>query len=103
MQRQHVTVRVDRRFNQSAYLVAGYDCTVAGLPMVVHRSIERESPHGSPVLSKDTWTVTEPRSGMCIGHRIEPTRERAIAHAEHVVTMKGGACAVEQAIARVTA
>jgi len=40
---------------------------------------------------------------MCIGHRIEPTRERAIAHAEHVVTMKGGACAVEQAIARVTA
>jgi hypothetical protein len=88
-----VTVRLTPHLFNGAttFTLSGYTCEVVGVPMVVHRTISSD-PAGEPqvALGEKCWTVTEPRSGMRVGHSIEPTRERAIAHAEHVAIGHGG-------------
>jgi hypothetical protein len=80
----------------------GYACEIAGVPMVVHRSLSRNG-LGEPVPSAKFWTITEPKTGMAAheGERAETTtRAAAIEAAEQTVEAHGGAEAVRAEIRR---
>lgn len=82
--------------------IRGYACEVAGIPMVVHRSITSDG-LGEPIAGTKFWTVTEPRTGMAAweGDRAETTtRAEAIERAEMNVQTHGGAKSVEAEVER---
>ena len=101
-----VAVRLGRIFGpeRERLEVEGYACMVAGIEMVVHRSIEGNFLSG-PKLSDHLWTVTEPTTGFSAwdGSRHPGIAEgpmAAVAFAEERVRQNGGAQAVQDEIRR---
>jgi hypothetical protein len=80
--------------------VKGYSCSILGIVLVVHRMLEGNA-EDRPGLSKKTWTVTEPQTGLRILEGLpNETRERLIERSERLIESKGGVQAVRNAIAK---
>jgi hypothetical protein len=98
MKRTTVTLKIRDPFGLGIgwldRVVQGYECEIAGVPLVVHRTSYTDEKE------RRDWTVTEPITGGAVA--TSTSREKAIQAAEEVVAEKGGAEAVHSRIAALT-
>lgn len=80
--------------------VSGYLAETEGIPVVIHRPLQKDAETGRPYIEETGWAVSEPTTGALVRRGFNyQNREQVLSHAQAFVAGKGGRSALEQAMA----